>query len=209
MCWNKDVSIKTFLFTTVIMGIIWSSNNKPSLYDSVFSYLFVFSFSLMQLVEYFIWTSIETRNAAMNQIASAFGWLLLRVAQPITALFMLPESHVYLRNVLLPTYIASLVGTTAYKSMYNPIQFKTIVGKNGHLEWVWNDLQGFERNNVLMYFLCIATLFLRFPILVIGAGLLLLFSIFYYKNTWGSNWCYLVNAIVLYLFAEWVSLNLS
>lgn len=209
MCWNKDVSIKTFLFTTVIMGIIWSSHNKPSLYDSVFSYLFVFSFSLMQLVEYFIWTSIETRNAAMNQIASAFGWLLLRVAQPITALFMLPESHVYLRNVLLPTYIASLVGTTAYKSMYNPIQFKTIVGKNGHLEWVWNDLQGFERNNVLMYFLCIATLFLRFPILVIGAGLLLLFSIFYYKNTWGSNWCYLVNAIVLYLFAEWVSLNLS
>jgi hypothetical protein len=208
MCWNKDVSIKTFLFTTVIMGIIWSSQHKPSLYDSVFSYLFVFSFSLMQLVEYFIWTSIETRNAAMNQIASAFGWLLLRVAQPITALFMLPKSHVYLRNVLLPTYIASLVGTTAYKSMYNPIQFKTIVGKNGHLEWVWNDLQGFERTNVLIYFLCIATLFLRFPILVIGAGLSLLFSVFYYKNTWGSNWCYLVNAIVLYLFAEWAWFNL-
>lgn len=208
MCWNKDVSIKTFLFTTVIMGIIWSSHNKPSLYDSVFSYLFVFSFSLMQLVEYFIWTSIETHNHDMNQIASAFGWLLLRVAQPITALFMLPKSHVYLRNVLLPTYIASLVGTTAYKSMYNPIQFKTIVGKNGHLEWVWNDLQGFERNNVLMYFLCIATLFLRFPILVIGAGLLLLFSVFYYKNTWGSNWCYIVNAIVIYLFAEWAWFNL-
>jgi hypothetical protein len=209
MCWNKDVSIKTFIFTTIVMVLIWTSKHKSQLFDSIFAYLFIFSFSLMQLVEYFIWTSIETRNVELNQIASVFGWLLIRVAQPIAALYLLPESYTYLRNILLPTYIASLIGTTAYKSMYNPIQFKTIVGKNSHLEWLWNDLQGFEINNVLMYFICIGTLFIRFPIGVIGAMLLLLFSVLYYNNTWGSNWCYLVNAIVLYFFAEWFWLNIK
>jgi hypothetical protein len=208
MCWNKDVSLNTFIFTSIVMVLIWSSKIKPESFSSIFMYLFVFSFSFMQLVEYFIWTSIETRDATMNKISSVFGWLLIRVVQPITALFLLPQSHVYLRNVLLPTYITSLVGTTAYKSMYNPIEFKTIVGKNGHLEWLWNDLKGFEINNVIMYFVCMATLFTRFPVGVIGAGLSLLFSIFYYKNTWGSNWCYLVNAIVLYLFVKFIWLNL-
>jgi hypothetical protein len=158
----------------------------------------------MQLAEFFLWTSIETHNARMNRIASVAGWFLIRIAQPITALFLLPPSYAYIRSVLLPVYVASLAGTTIYKTMYNPIQFKTVVGKNGHLEWLWNDLQGFEKNNVFLYFVCIATLFLRFPIGVLGSLVLLLFSVFRYGNTWGSNWCYLVNGIVLYLFAEWV-----
>jgi hypothetical protein len=163
----------------------------------------------MQLAEFFLWTSIETRNARMNQTASIAGWFLIRVAQPITALFLLPPSYAYILHVLLPIYVASLVGTTLYKSMYNPIQFKTRVNKNGHLEWLWNDLQGLEKNNVLLYFVCTATLFLRFPFGALGSLILLLFSVFYYGNTWGSNWCYLVNGIVLYFFAELVWLNIG
>jgi len=208
MCWSKEVSSGTFLFTTIVMGILWSAKYKSELFHSVTVYLFVFSFSFMQLAEFFLWTSIETRNARMNQIASIAGWCLIRIAQPIAALLLLPPSYVYLRNVLLPTYIASLVSTTLYKSMYNPIQFKTIIGKNGHLEWLWNDLQGLEKNNVLLYFVCMATLFLRFPFGALGSLVLLLFSVFYYGNTWGSNWCYLVNVIVLYFFVEWICVSL-
>ena len=205
MCWSKEVSLNTFLFTTIVMAILWSSKHKSDLFRSVAVYLFIFSFSFMQLAEFFLWTSIETRNAWMNLIASIAGWFLIRVAQPIAALFLLPPAFAYLRSVLLPTYVASLVGTTIYKTVYNPIQFKTVVGENGHLEWLWNDLQGFEKNNVLLYFVCLATLFLRFPIGALGSLVLLLFSVFHYRNTWGSNWCYLVNGIVVYFFAEWIA----
>lgn len=202
MCWNKDVSLKTFLFTSFALVTIFVAKHKPVQFESIFMYVFVMSFTFMQLCEYFIWVSIETRDDVLNKISSFFAWFLIRVMQPITALFLLPDKNVYLRSLLLPSYLISLVGTTLYKSIYNPIQFTTVVNENGHLEWVWNKLDGGENINVIMYGVCISTLILRFPIGFTFSFIALLFSVFRYKYTWGSNWCYLVNAIMIYYFIE-------
>jgi hypothetical protein len=163
----------------------------------------------MQLCEYLIWVSIETRDDLLNKISSLFAWLLIRVAQPISALYLIPDKNIYLRSLLLPSYIVSLVGTTIYKSIFNPIQFKTVVNKNGHLEWIWNKLDGAEKINIIMYGACMSTLILRFPIGFLFSFAALLFSVFRYKYTWGSNWCYLVNAIMLYYFIEVCYMNRS
>jgi hypothetical protein len=207
MCWNKKVSINTFLFTSFILFIIWISKHKPYQFNNNYLYIFILSFTFMQLVEYFIWTSIETRNHRLNQISSFFGWTLIRIIQPISALLLLPDAYSDLRAFLLPAYIVSLVGTTIYKSLYNPIQFKTIVNKNGHLDWLWNKLSGYEIINVIMYFVCITTLFIRYPFGFTVSILLLLVNVFYYKNTWGSNWCYASNLVLLYYFLVWIYLQ--
>lgn len=202
MCWNKDVSLQTFLFTTVILIIIVVAEHKPIAFDNIFMYIFLISFTSMQLFEYFIWLSIETNNVILNKISSFGAWFLIRVLQPISALFLLPDKYTYLRTLLLPSYAISFIGTTIYKSIFNPIQFKTIVNKNGHLEWIWNKLDGVELINILMYWFCISTLFIPFPIGFILSIIALLFSVFRYKHTWGSNWCYLVNTIMLYYLID-------
>jgi hypothetical protein len=207
MCWNKNISINTFIFTLFVLFLIWNSKHKPSQFNNKLLYIFILSFSFMQLIEYFIWTSIETQNHKMNQISSFFGWTLIRIIQPISALFLLPDTYSDVRTFLLQAYTVSLIGTTIYKTLYNPIQFKTIVNKNGHLEWLWNKLNGYETINVIMYFVCITTLFIRYPFGFLVSILLLLFNVFYYKNTWESNWCYAINVIILYYFVEWIYLQ--
>lgn len=202
MCWNKDVSIHTFIFTTFILILIAVMKHKPMVFDNIFMYIFLISFTSMQLFEYFIWVSIETNNTILNKAASFGAWFLIRVLQPMSVLFLLPEKYTYLRTLLLPGYIISFIGTTIYKSIFNPIQFKTVINKNGHLEWIWNELDGCERINVLLYFLCISTLFIKFPIGFILSMIALSFSVFRYKYTWGSNWCYLVNTIMVYYLID-------
>jgi len=209
MCWNKEVSLQTFVFTSVALVTIFCALRKPMQFENIFMYVFVLSFTLMQLCEYFIWVSIETRDNVLNKIASFAAWFLIRVMQPISALFLLPYKYIYLRSLLLPSYIISLIGTTLYKYLFNPIQCKTLVNKNGHLEWVWNKLKGYELINLFMYGACISTLVIRFPIGFAFSFIALLFSVFQYKYTWGSNWCYLVNAIMLYYFIEVCYLNIG
>jgi hypothetical protein len=202
MCWNKDVSIQTFAFTSFVIILIFFAKHKPVQFESIYMYIFLLSVTFMQLCEYFIWISIETRDDALNKISSFFAWFLIRVVQPISALFLLPDKYIYLRSLLLPSYVISLVGTTIYKSIFNPIQFKTVVNKNGHLGWLWNKLDGGEIINLIMYWACMSTLFLGFPIGFVLSFIALLFSVFRYNYTWGSNWCYLVNAIMIYYFIE-------
>ena len=118
--------------------------------------------------------------------------------QPLSVLFLLPTSYLWLRNILLPAYIAVLLATTLYKTIYNPIIFKTIVNKNNHLEWLWNELNGVEIINIVFYWFCMSTLILSFPYGYLVALLAMIYSIYTFNKTWGSNWCYYVNAILLY-----------
>jgi hypothetical protein len=118
--------------------------------------------------------------------------------QPLSALFLLPSSYSWIRSILLPGYIAVLLATTLYKTIYNPIVFKTIVNKNNHLEWLWNELNGVEKINIVFYGICMSTLLLRFPFGYLVALLAMFYSVYVFKKTWGSNWCFYVNAIMLY-----------
>jgi hypothetical protein len=202
MCWNKNVSLNTFIFTTFVLIFIYYNNNytqyKIADFKNNFLYLFAASFTLMQLAEYFIWSSIETKNKEMNIVFSGLAWFLIRVMQPLSVLFLLPNSYSWLRSILLPVYIAVLLATTLYKTIYNPIIFKTIVNKNNHLEWLWNELKGVEIVNIVFYWICMSTLLLSFPVAYLVALLAMIYSIYMFKKTWGSNWCFYVNAILLY-----------
>lgn len=206
MCWNKNVSLNTFIFTTFVLIFIYY-NEKYTQYKipdfkNKFLYLFIVSFTLMQLAEYFIWSSIETNNKELNFVFSCLAWFLIRVMQPLSALFLLPTSYSWIRSILLPGYIAVLLATTLYKTIYNPIIFKTIVNKNNHLEWLWNELNGVEKINIVFYWICMSTLLLRFPFGYLVALLAMFYSIYVFKKTWGSNWCFYVNATLLYYLCK-------
>ena len=54
--------------------------------------------------------------------------------------------------------------------------------------------------NIVFYWFCMSTLILSFPYGYLVALLAMIYSIYTFNKTWGSNWCYYVNAILLYYF---------
>jgi hypothetical protein len=89
-----------------------------------------------------------------------------------------------------------------YKEFYNPIQFKTVVQKDSHLEWKFLYLDGFEKNIVVLYLLCFISAFLKFPEITVFVFLILLFCYLNYHLTWGSMWCWYTNIVFMFFIIK-------
>jgi len=196
MCWNKEVSLNTFLFSFFVLLLLYF-NNKYTQYkipelQNNWTLLFLASFIFMQLIEYFIWNNIN--NKFYNQIFSILA-LLLITSQPFFSLMML--SNLKLRNLLLFIYLTCAIPFVLYYIFTTNISSK--IGKNGHLKWLFIDLNSFTFFGWLF--------FLLFSLFYQGEGFGLCFGIIsliisYYNyikdGTVGSMWCWAVNLIMLY-----------
>ena len=201
MCWNKDISLNTFLFSSFVLLLIMY-NNKYTQYkikelDSVWVYLFIFSFILMQLIEYFIWRNIN--DPIYNNIFSIMATLLLFV-QPIASTMLIPSKTVSSKIITL--YLILVGPLTIYRLFTKKIS--TTISPLNHLSW---DL-ALYKNNILESLLCVGwIMFFLFPLFYIGELFAFLFGILtlmiivynYYKDgSFGSMWCWIVNSVMLY-----------
>ncbi len=85
MCWNADVSIKTWYFA--LFGFIIGFIGKQ-VHISVL--LFGLLFSSMQLVEYYLWNNLNNKDK--NTFYSKLGYLVIAL-EPLFALFMVYSLH--------------------------------------------------------------------------------------------------------------------
>ena len=152
MCWNKDVSINTFVFTCLGLLFIYYANTytkyKNAFLSNVYCYIFFLSFSSMQLLEHFIWKNLK--NEQMNMFLSKIG-LLLILSQPIAALSMSITDDIPRRNKMIFYYVVTMIVILLYKYFFSPIQFTTTVAKNGHLMWNWLNFKGVENIFVFIW----------------------------------------------------------
>ena len=62
MCWNKDISLNTFLFSSFILGLILYNNKytryKIKEFEDFWLVIFFMVFIIVQIVEYFVWINI-------------------------------------------------------------------------------------------------------------------------------------------------------
>lgn len=198
MCWNKDVSINTFLFSIFILLLI-IYNNKYTQYkileiNNIFAYMFLLSFITMQLIEYFLWQNLN--NKFYNKILSFCAACLIFI-QPIASIFVV--KNISERNLLLSIYLLFGLPFTLYK--INNVNFSTSVAQNGHLKWDWID----HKNSSLGYLFYLFFLFypllrekLYFSTLIAFLLLLISFYTFFKDGTADSMWCWSVNLIMLY-----------
>ena len=212
MCWNQSISINTFVFGCLALGFIYFTNTftkyKTNGFDNPFIYLIIFSFLIMQLVEFFIWRNLN--NKQINRVLSIVGFSIL-LFQPIT--LMLYDTY-YIGNITtliqnLSLYIIAWISFLSYKYLYNPISFTTTIGVNKHLKWNWLN---FTTNEtivcILLYFSYIVySLFILKnvdDILKYVFFVSLFISIFSYFNTneFGSIWCWVVNVYLLILIVN-------
>lgn len=210
MCWNKYVSLNTFIFSFIgICFLFYTSNytpykvdlfilDKPSKY---WNYIGLFSIFSMQLIEYFIWISIETKNKFMNKIWSIIGIVAIFM-QPFSFIMATDITQTYLRNIVIVCYIIFWLLYGAFKTINGSINVSTSVAKNGHLSWDWakNDSKMVLFIYLLFYsFYYFANKNQNKNILILP--LLIIIASFYDYNkygTFGSYWCWLGNSFVLY-----------
>ena len=182
MCWNADVSIKSFLIgaIAIIGGAIYGIST-PFL-------LFYSTIVCMQLVEYIVWTNINDKT--VNFYASIAAVFLLWL-QPIFAMLTMT-------NYKMISIIAYCIIWLLYHIYDNwELNLQMYPGKDGHLVWKW--LEG--NRGLWIYFIFLLTpVFFIVSKEMIALILLTLFASLYgyYKtNTWGSMWCWLVNGLVI------------
>ena len=203
MCWNESVSLNTFVFSSATLLFIWYNHTytqyKLSEFDNPYFYFLMLSFTSMQLIEYFLWKSIHTKNKEMDKQFSLIGLIIVRVCQPLALLLLIPKAYELMQKILFVLYFSLLIIVYTYKYFYNPLVFKTVVDKRGSLDWHWGYLNGYERILFMVHLFICLTLFLSYPFYALIIAIYLFYTVYAYKYSFGSMWCWITNTILLYM----------
>lgn len=208
MCWNKQVSLNTFIFSFGILLLIIYNNNytqyKIKELNNFWIYVFFSSIIFVQLLEYFIWNYIN--NLFYNQLFTILV-ILLTLLQPVFSLLLINDKK--LRDNILYFYIA--VSIPFLINLFSTTKLQSVVSPLHHLEWGLQKNKSSIAMNYLSWVFVFVWLFcLLFPVFYIKNYLLLFLGIFtllvsvyyYYKdNTIRSLWCWLTNSVSLYYAA--------
>jgi len=196
MCWNENVSLNTFLFSSFVLALIIYNNSftkyKIQELNNKWVYFFIASFVFMQLIEFFIWRNIN--NNFYNNIFSNLATLLL-IIQPILSIMIL--TNVKLRNVLLIFYLSLAVPYSIYK--FSNSNIHSVISESGHLRWKFFDTSPVIWMGWLFFFLFSFVYEKNWIGLFFGLITLIIAFLNYTKDhTMWSMWCWGVNSVMIY-----------
>jgi len=188
MCWNAEVSLKTFMYGLCSALICTYLGTIPM----VIIYL-IMSFTSMQLLEYFAWSYLD--NKKVITYLSIIGVILI-----FLQLFLISYT---IKNPTYRKYMLTLL--LGYIILYcifvlPTARFNMKKGVNGHLVWEWLDWSKLFIMGVLFFYII--------PFVLDKSILAVIFTIvsvsyslynYYEYNTWGTMWCYFSNVLWVYL----------
>jgi len=188
MCWNKHVSLNTYLFSIGMLGLM-IYNNQYTPYKiqgfNIYWYFFILSFCTMQLIEYFLW--IHLKDKKLNYLFSVAGQILITI-QPIASLLLLTNKTIRQFMILFYSIFVAFIFFTHKKI------FKTTI-KNGHLKWSWIPIKSYVYF-IWMFFLLFSFVINQYYIAIILA--ILLFFLTNTSGTGGSLWCWTINFSMIF-----------
>jgi hypothetical protein len=199
MCWNKEISLSTFVLATAAITIGLITQQHDANYA-----IFYFTIASMQLLEFFIWNN-GLRNPQLNKMLSMIG-LAIIFAQPLAAGLMIHD-----QNKKLVYYLAYAIWMLVYIAMtYGGIVFKTSIASNGHLRWHWLEPPTDWLILTWTIFVCAAvwmwdtsrfdaTLVILFIIALTGWSY---YSYRQYGGAWGSVYCSFINVMFVIIIAK-------
>lgn len=187
MCFNAEISLNTFIYGCISAVILILLNQ--TLYSNI---LIVFSFTLMQLLEYFVWKNIN--NKKNIKILSIIAIFLI-----IFQLFLLNYfTNKKYRYILLSILFFFII--IYFIFIFPNTNFDMKKGKNGHLIWYWSDISFYWYIIVFLLYLIPLYLSKRFFAFIYCLLSIIISLYFYYKyKTFGTIWCYLSNILWIFL----------
>jgi len=200
MCWNKDISLNTFLFSSFVLCLIIYNNAytqyKIEELNNVYVYIFFMSFILIQLIEYFIWININ--NPLYNSIFTGLATLLI-ILQPIASTMIISDYTVKKR--LLQSYLLFIVPLSIYN--FDIKKVNSSVSKLNHLRWntmFSYNFYGIIVSTIWLFFFLFPLFYKRYNFGLMFGLLTLILTIynFYKDDTVDSMWCWIVNTVMIY-----------
>jgi hypothetical protein len=184
MRWSAEVSLKTFLIGTISAIICLYLNKIPS---SVI--VISWSFTLIQLLEYFTWTYINDKTKIYY--LSIIGLLLIFLQMFLMCYYIKNKKLQGGLFIGLIIYVIAFIIFVLPKTKFN---MKKVA--NGYLEWEWFKLPPIFLLGILLFYI-IPILFSGNYAGVIFSLVTILISLYYYYkyNTWGTLWGYFSNII--------------
>ena len=200
MCWNKDVSLNTFLFSFFVLLLIIYNNlytkYKIDSINSFWAYMFLFSFIIMQLIEYFIWKNVN--NPFYNKIFTLCAIVIILV-QPVVSLMNV--SNKLIRNNMIFIYLTLLAMYCVFA--YWNYDIYSIITNKGHLNWRLNNFNKYINSLCLLvwlFFFLFRFFYERNMFAVIFGLSTLLVTIYNLLNDKSitSMWCWIANTVMFY-----------
>lgn len=201
MCWNAEVSIKTFAFA-VFSFLLGYSYGFP-----IKKLLFMLVFSCIQLVEYFLWKNLN--NSFMNSLFSKIGFFII-LLETLFSLNLIQNAM--LRKKLIYFYL--LITFVFLAINYKHFNFSTSVGTKGFLNWHWLKPHKGNEMSFILFFTAWTVLFF-IGLFYSGDRFLFVIGLFTFVYSWfnrkkndtfGTHWCSISNVAWLYVII-WVLKN--
>lgn len=133
MCWNKEVSIATYITVIVLVVILYRRNVGADRHLAIFSAIFV----TIQLLEFFAWLSIENEDRSLNDLVTRLILIFLW-AQPLINSYMVFKGTTNLRSkyfMLLAVVVFGFMFVAAVVTAMRGSSFMTNKGPLCHLIW--------------------------------------------------------------------------
>jgi hypothetical protein len=197
MCFGADISKKSFS-VGVISGLLLMAFGKEKYKDTntVIGLFFIFV-SLMQYIEYMLWTDLECKGS--NLTAGIYGYFF-NYLQP-TVFFLL--SVIFFKKFSLTSNDLIPLLLNIYYFIYIIDKFNKYKNGNlcskvneGHLEWAWRDNDSYAFYHIVTL---INIVYYFNDINGVVAFLLSYFFMFYselkYSQHVGELWCFLVTSV--------------
>lgn len=200
MCFSREASAFAFM-----VGIISSTtlikygNPEYKIKNKIWAYFFVF-ISLMQLIEYLIWSDTSCTNG-LNKLASYTGPLLNHlqpVILPILSKIMLPST----KNTSLVDGVNLIYVVYVLNHYFNFIKSGNLCNKtcsNGHIIWNWSKDFDYTIYHMMSFLNAITYMGDSVSIATMLVGYIMLYlSIKYYHTNPGEMWCFFAVSVPMF-----------
>jgi len=195
MCYNKDISLYTYLIGLVASFLLIQKKDKDLKILGCF-FLFVIH---MQLIEYFLWTNdkCNMRNITLSHIGTIVNFI-----QPIilylVILYYNKELYIKNKQILDSIIIIYSIGLIIYSITLFPIGCTNVTKiSSPYLQWSWF----FKKNSVIiaLLFPIAFTILLYYGLtspynlylsLVCIISFIISFIIYKKQRAFGSLWCW-------------------
>jgi len=201
MCYSKSLSLKSFLFGIISSIYLYINNNNNSSYsfnENKTIALFFSFVSLMQLVEYFLWSDLKCTG--INQTTSKIG-ILLNHFQPVVLLlislfYLESNKSLDLNIIILINIIYSIYVIYVYKRFLDEKNFCVKPNKKGHLDWTWKHNFNYNFYHLLIFLNLLNYYnYSKLTMSIILSYVLFFISLTKFKDNIGEFWCLMVTGI--------------
>ena len=214
MCWNAEVSLITFITSASMCAYLWYRNE---INDRTLS-LWIFSFALMQLFEFFMWINMK-KHSFISKLSLIFIFL-----QPfVLSCALLKYGTIsdtkyakyakYLLWFLITLLTIKIIYTIYYAFVVEANkEWLSVKGPNCHLIWHFMkhqyEMPYLTRINKSYHLPVIIACFLISPTIPIGLiyssfGICTYYlSHFVYKLEYGSIYCWVANLLAIFAISS-------